>query len=215
MGILQQLPDAKNTEAIIFDLGGVIINIDYHRTKNAFELLGIKNFDQLFSKASQSQLFDKLEKGEISDAEFYSTIREISRLNLSDKEIRDAWNAILLDFPVRRMERLMELKNKYRIFLLSNTNRIHINAFTELLISRFGENLLPKIFENIYYSSEIGMRKPDAEIFEFVISENRLDKAKTFFIDDSPQHITGAAKIGLPSYHLKDGQDMLELLIDF
>lgn len=212
MSILSQIPDSSLTEAIIFDLGGVIINIDYHRTKMAFETLGVKNFDKLFSKASQSNLFDQLEKGAISDEDFFSQIRTISGLNISDEEIRQAWNAILLDFPIERIEKLQKLKNRYRLFLLSNTNRIHIKAFTELLFQQFGKNPLSDIFERIYFSSDIGMRKPDAEIFNRVIEENQLNKPKTIFIDDSPQHIEGAARCGIPSYHLQEGQELINLL---
>src|SRR6185436_4669476 len=117
--------DFKN---IIFDFGGVIIDIDYHRTIEAFKQLGIKNFEEQYSKLKQSDLFDSLEKGTITSGVFHDRIRTISGLSLTDSQIDDAWNAILIDLPEENINFLKGLKNKYRIFLLSNTNEIHEKA---------------------------------------------------------------------------------------
>ncbi len=211
MSILHQIPNPAMVEAILFDLGGVIININYHLTKKAFENLGVLNFDLLFNKAKQNQLFDQLEKGEISAIDFYEQIRTIAKINLSNEEIKTAWNAILLDIPEQRIELLQHLSKKFRLFLISNTNSIHVDAFTNQLLLQFGKNPFPEIFEKVYYSSEIGKRKPDADIFNFVLEQNALTNNRCLFIDDSPQHIEGAAACGIPSFHLRDGADILNL----
>ena len=119
---------------------------------------------------------------------------------------------MLLDIPVYRMQWLHELAKQYRIFLLSNTNEIHIKAFTQILLNTYNENIFEKTFEKIYYSSRMQMRKPDAEIFEYVLKENNLSAHETLFIDDSEQHIKGAAKVGLHVHHLKPDEDITTVL---
>lgn len=184
-------------ESIIFDLGGVIIDLSYQRTASAFIELGLKNFDEIYSKAKQSNLFDDFEKGIMSEDGFRTELKKHLPLNTSDAQIDHAWNAMLLDIPVHRVEFLKQVGAKYRIFLLSNTNRIHVKAFSKMADEIFGDNNFLSIFEKSYLSCEMGMRKPDAEIFEKVLSENNLDRSKTLFIDDSIQHVDGAQKIGL------------------
>jgi putative hydrolase of the HAD superfamily len=188
---------------IIFDLGGVIIDIDYNLAATAFKKLGIVDFDSFYSKAKQSSLFDEFEKGLISNAEFRTALRQYLPPAISDQQIDDAWNAMLIGIPSHRVDFLKEVAKHYRIFLLSNTNRIHIEAFTQYNDEKFGKGYFESIFEYCYFSSDIAMRKPDAEIFEFVLSENGLRKEETIFIDDSIQHIQGALNTGLHAELLK------------
>ena len=190
-------------EQLIFDLGGVIINIDYNLTALAFKHLGIKDFDVIYSKAKQDNLFDEFEKGNISNAVFRNHLKEHLPEGTSDKQIDTAWNSMLIAIPSHRVEWLQKLSKQYRIFLLSNTNRIHIKAFTELAENQFGKGVFESTFEQHYYSCNIGMRKPDADIFEKVLNDNQLDRTKTLFIDDSIQHIEGASKINLPAQWLQ------------
>ena len=188
---------------IIFDLGGVIIDIDYNLAATAFKKLGIVDFDSFYSKAKQSSLFDEFEKGLISNAEFRTALRQYLPPAISDQQIDDAWNAMLIGIPSHRVDFLKEVAKHYRIFLLSNTNRIHIEAFSQYNDEKFGKGYFESIFEYCYFSSDIAMRKPDAEIFEFVLSENGLRKEETIFIDDSIQHIQGALNTGLHAELLK------------
>jgi glucose-1-phosphatase len=185
--------------SIIFDLGGVIIDLDYQRTAAEFVKLGLTDFDAIYSKAKQSNLFDDFEKGIMSVDGFRSELKKHLPPNISDVQIDHAWNAMLIDIPVHRVEFLKRVGAKHRIFLLSNTNRIHVKAFTKMAEEIFGENNFLSIFEKCYLSCEMGMRKPDAEIFEKVISDNNLDRTKTLFIDDSIQHVEGAHLVGLLS----------------
>ena len=198
---------------IIFDLGGVILNIDYNKTANAFKRIGVANFDDIYSQANQDQVFDKLEIGELTDVEFREYIKEIVP-SLSYRDIDKAWNAMLLDLPALRIELLKKLKKNYRLFLLSNTNEIHIKAFQKIIQSSYGENIFDVIFENQYYSSEIGMRKPNSECFQFVLEKDSLIPSETLFIDDSIQHIEGARKLQIKAYHLMPGEDITDLFLD-
>jgi HAD superfamily hydrolase (TIGR01549 family) len=201
--------DFKN---IIFDFGGVIIDIDYLLTIEAFKKLGIKDFETYYSKLKQSNLFDELETGIITAAEFRNRIRESAKLSVSDSEIDAAWNSILIDLPEANVNFLDHLKNNYPIFLLSNTNEIHEQAFNEMIQKKFGEDVLKKIFRNIYFSHHIKLRKPDPEIFLYVLKENNLVASETLFVDDSPQHIEGAKKVGLQTFYFDKGKKLADIL---
>jgi len=203
--------DLKKYDTIIFDLGGVLINIDYLKTKRAFEKLGINNFDMLFTQFNQDYIFDRFEKGEISPEIFYKSLVNKAGINISIAEFNRAWNAMLLDFPKERMTLLEGLQNSHRLFLLSNTNALHIPAFKKSIRNEGLFERFSMVFEKHYYSSEVGMRKPDIEIFDLVVNENNLVKKKTLFIDDSPQHVEGAIRAGLKALHLKPGTDIIKL----
>ena len=187
---------------IILDLGGVIFDVSYEGPAYAFKRLGVENFDELFSKKKQEHFFDNYEKGITSDDAFRNEIRKHIPHPVTDEQIDTAWNELLYTVPTSRMEFLKNLKINYRLFLLSNTNKIHIKAFTEILNNQFGKNVFENLFEKIYFSCLMQMRKPDIEIFNLVMEENQLKKEETIFIDDSVQHVEGARKAGLIAYHL-------------
>lgn len=182
---------------IIFDLGGVIINLSYQRTREAFIALGVKDFDSIYSKAQQSGFFDAFDKGEITPSQFRNEIRKHVVHEITDAEIDAAWDAMLLDIPKEKLELLRLLQKKYRTFLLSNTNEIHIANFSAYLERSYGTPDFTPYFEKWYYSCRIGLRKPDAAAFRFVLQENNLRAEETLFIDDSEQHIRGARQLGM------------------
>lgn len=208
---MQKIILPQSYQAIIFDLGGVLLNIDYQSSKLAFEALGIVDFDLHFSQLSQSHLFDRFETGKISAASFRDEIKKESQIECSDMQIDDAWNAMLLDFPLHRIELLEELSKNIPLYLFSNTNEIHISIFKERLKKLGLKNRFEKAFKHLYYSYELGLRKPHPEGFNYILKVNKLIPSKTLFIDDSPQHIEGAKKTGLQSYLLPPGQDILSL----
>jgi len=191
-----------NIKNIIFDLGGVLLNIDYNRTINAFKELGMTDFDNFFTQAAQTQLFDRLDKGTISPANFRKELRKITGLNPTDQQIDDAWNAMLLDMPPERVNLLQKVGKNYRTFLLSNTNAIHYPVYMEYMSQTFGVEDLAHLFEKQYLSYQMGMRKPKKEIYETVVSENELNPQQTLFIDDSSQHVAGARLAGLKALWL-------------
>jgi glucose-1-phosphatase len=187
---------------IIFDLGGVLLNIDYQATIKAFKHLGITNFDEMYAQAAQDQIFDSFDKGQISAQVFRDELRRITGLPLTDESIDHAWNAMLLDLPWPRIDLLQGIKTHYRTFLLSNTNAIHIPVFHEYLRRQYGMDNLSAFFEKQYYSFEIGMHKPDREPFDLIIQENNLIPEETLFIDDSKQHLVGAQATGIKTFWL-------------
>ena len=197
----------KNIDNIIFDLGNVILNIDYQNTIDAFEKIGVPDASIFYSKSSQLNIFNQLETGHISKQNFILEIQKFVP-KASASQIINAWNAILQDLPNERLEILKNIKDKFSIFLLSNTNTIHI----EKIIDKLGEKKYEEfynLFDKVYYSHEVKLRKPNADIFKLVIKENCLSIKNTLFIDDSIQHIESAKKIGLQTYHL-DGNETLE-----
>lgn len=202
--------DYKN---IIFDLGGVILNLDYQRTIDAFRKLGIEEFDQSYSQLNQTNLFDKFERGEIASSAFRDGLRSVFNETISDEILDNAWNAMLLDLPVERLKALGKLRAERRISLLSNTNEIHVQSFETALKKAHGLRNLTGYFDYVYYSCRMGMRKPEPSIFEFVIKDQDYVPAQTVFIDDSLQHIEGARKVGLNVYHLRadKGETILDL----
>ncbi len=187
---------------IIFDLGGVLLNIDYSRTIEAFKKLGMKNFDNFFTQANQSKLFDGFDTGTISPVEFRNNIRNMSGLQFTDKQIDDAWNAMLLDMPPERIQLLNKVRQHYRIFLLSNTNAIHYPVYMQYMKETYSVESLEVLFEKQYLSHIIHLRKPDKAVFDLIIQQQSLNPEQTLFIDDSRQHVEGARKAGLKALWL-------------
>ena len=191
----------QNIKNIIFDYGNVIFNIDFTKVAEAWKQLGINNAAEFYGHRQQDPVFNLLERGEISVADFRDRIRELSgKPDLTDEQIDGAWNKIFLDIPQGNHELLEQVKTKYRTFLLSNINAIHYDYVHSYLQKEFGMANNDDLFEKIYYSHLVGKRKPDAEIFEQVLRENNLDPAETLFIDDSPQHLETAQKLGMQTY---------------
>lgn len=197
---------------IIFDLGGVLLNLDMERTAKSFRELGMLDFDAHYSQAKQSGLFNDFDCGRISSEAFREALKRHLPASTSDAQIDSALNAMLLDLPQERMDLLQLLSKKYRLFLLSNTNEIHVKSFSAYLKKTIGREDFSDYFEKWYYSCRIGKRKPDAEIFEFVLKENHLVAAETIFIDDSIQHVEGAARCGLNALLLDKTGDVKSLI---
>lgn len=190
---------------IIFDLGGVLLNIDYNRTRKAFEELGIKNFDTLYSQAAANDLFQRLEKGTISVPTFYKQLNEYTGLNLSIDAINEAWNAMLLDFREPSLDYLQTLKPRAGLILLSNTNAIHKAAFDAIYLSGHRDRSFEDYFQHCIFSFETGTRKPDAECYQFALNTAGIKAEETIFIDDSIQNIESAARLGIHSILLEKG----------
>ncbi|RYD57630.1 MAG: HAD family phosphatase [Sphingobacteriales bacterium] len=194
----------KGIRHILFDLGGVLLNLDYSRTEQAFRDLGIENFDEMFSQLKQTPLFDELETGKIGKADFVAGLRSAAGIEVSDEDLLKAWNAMLLDFPLRRLQLLQQLRLHYDLLLLSNTNEVHEEAFNLILNQAHGLSI-GMLFDKVYLSHRIGMHKPDAAVFEHILNENGLKAEHTLFIDDSPQHIETAKRLGIQTIWLEKG----------
>ena len=202
----------KKCKTIIFDLGAVILNINYENTIDEFTKLGVKNAETFYSKKVQTELFNKIETGKISNNEFLKALQKETK-NAKIKQVKIAWNAMLLDLPKERLQLIKKLKNNHTIYLLSNTNSIHINAFKEELGNKKWLEFC-ELFDKMYLSHELGLRKPDAKIFEYILNQQKLKAEDVFFIDDSPQHIASAKKLGINCHHLLDNEDITFLFPD-
>ena len=187
-------------DTIIFDFGDIFINLDKEATPLALKKLGLKEWNRNLDALNLD-----FEKGKISEMEFIIGLQNYIP-NASIHQIREAWNAILLDFPLYRLEFLQILSQKYRLFLLSNTDSIHIERFQHRAGISFYRDFY-QCFEKVYFSYELGMRKPDADIFEFVIKEHNLLLKNTLFVDDNLQNIESAEKLGLQVWHLQKGEE--------
>lgn len=197
---------------IIFDLGGVIINLDTAKTISEFNKLSKLPFEAIYTQLQQSTVFDLFDKGLISESDFFEELKKATQSTASKSELKQAWNAMLLDFPGHRLDLLKKIKSRYRLFLLSNTNETHVTEFEKTLLETHRYENLEPFFEKVYYSCRMQMRKPDVEIFDFVLTENGLNASETLFIDDSPQHVLGALKTGISAHLLPKEKEVEELL---
>lgn len=195
---------------IIFDLGGVILNIDLRKTQDAFTALGIKNIDEVFRMGHIDSFFKSYEIGAIDDAEFIASVQKLAGIQLAPEIVIEAWNALLIDFPKERINFLKKIKSKYRLFLLSNTSALHHTRFHEMFKQEFGGSL-DDLFDKAYYSHVIKLHKPDAASYKLITDENRLDPGETLFIDDSVANVEGAERAGLKGIHLAPGKTILDL----
>jgi putative hydrolase of the HAD superfamily len=192
-------------DTIIFDFGDVFINLDKEATPLALKNLGLKEWN-----SNLDALNLDFERGKISETEFILGFQNYIP-NASIHQIREAWNAILLDFPLYRLEFLQMLAKKHKLYLLSNTDSIHIERFQHRAGISFYRDFY-QCFEKVYFSFELGMRKPDPAIFEFVIKEHNLLPKNTLFVDDNLQNIESAEKLGLQVWHLQKGEeDVIDL----
>jgi HAD superfamily hydrolase (TIGR01509 family) len=205
--------DFQLTKNIIFDFGAVIINIDIPKAYRAFsDLSGIpaETVKQLFE--AQGAYAD-FESGKMSNDGFRALLRQELNISSSDEQLDDAWNAMLLDIPLERIEKLKDLKTRYNIYLLSNTNAIHKKKIQEMFLEQFGIEDFTNLFHKKYLSYEIGLLKPHPSIYEHVLQDLGLNKKETIFLDDNADNVKSALSIGLPTIQVLPGEyTMMEIL---
>ena len=191
-------------DTIVFDLGGVIVNLDYGLTIQAFSELAGYDITHQYSQQSQAEVFSKFEVGGITAAEFRQGLRQLLKFEAKDDAIDQAWSALILDFPSERVELIRQIGQRKRIFLLSNINELHLATSDRKFTEAMGTNIgtLADQFERTYYSHLVGDRKPNASIFRRVIDENNLDPATTLFLDDTAHNLVGAQQVGLKTIHV-------------
>ena len=202
------MPAAKN---IIFDLGGVLLNLNYQLTITAFQQMGIVHFEEMFTQAHADPLFASLETGKITNEEFYAALKKHIPVSVSDAQIDAAWNAMLLDFRTETLQTLKRLSQDHRVYLLSNTNAIHLKKFQEIFTHDTGKPMLEEYFTRCWYSHIIGLRKPDRAIYEFALADAGISASDTLFIDDSIGNIEAAKAIGIQTKLLLPGMYIEEL----
>lgn len=196
---------------IIFDLGGVIINLSVEKTHEAFASLSGLTVQVVKELVHQSAFFHEYEKGLISDMEFRNHLRELLKLNVADHQLDLAWNAMLLDIPLNRIRLFEQLKGQFSLFLLSNTNNIHLQSFNKQVFQLTGFPSLDHYFHNAYYSHLINMKKPDVEIYEYVLSNSNLHPQETIFLYDNLDNLAGANKAGIRTFHVQQPDQIFSL----
>ncbi|SHI71793.1 HAD family hydrolase [Flavobacterium terrae] len=190
---------------IIFDFGDVFMNLDKNASLEALKKLGLQSWNEDIDKVNQ-----QFEKGKISEVQFMIEMKKIIP-NASIDDIREAWNSVLIDFPLNRLEFLQKLSHKYRLFLLSNTDEIHIAKFEHRVGMTFAREFY-QCFEKVYFSFEIGHRKPEPEAFSFIINKHELTPKRTLFVDDKKTNTDIAASLGMHVWNLQVGkEDITEL----
>lgn len=200
----------KQYDQLIFDLGGVLIDIDYQATENAFEDLGVKDFGSNYTQLQQGELFDLLETGKISAQHFINKLLDFCPNRTSPNKVVAAWNAMLGEFPQQKIDLLLRLKEQMPIYLLSNTNEIHMPKVYEAW-NKVSNIPMDQIFTEVFLSFEIGKRKPDVSTFNWVCEKLQIEPSKTLFLEDSPQHIEGAKKAGLNTFFYQNATDFYAL----
>jgi len=198
---------------IIFDFGGVIIDVDEQLTINEFAKLGAADI----SRAAGNEFIElvrKFEKGIFTPDIFRNKLRDYLDLSATDQEIDDAWNALLFDIPAERIEVIEKVKKNYNIFLLSNSNEIHYDLYVRDLQLRFGYNEFDELFHQAYFSFDLHLSKPNSEIYEFVLYQEGLKPEETLFIDDKEENIKAAAKLGIQTYKLNKPERIRDIFKD-
>lgn len=195
-------------ENIIFDFGGVIFDIDHNLSKQAFQELGLKNFDQIYGHLVQTTVFEQIEKGEISEPEFRTAIRNILPHSVSDDQIDDAWCALIVGFDKNKIDLIENLGKNYRIFLLSNSNIIHYKRFIKIL-NAYKD--FRGLFTDVWFSHEKGQRKPDIDFYSNLLKTHQMEAKNCLFIDDLWVNISAAQSIGIQTHFLDNGQNILDL----
>jgi glucose-1-phosphatase len=198
----------KSIKTIIFDLGGVILDLSVDKTIEAFANLAGINKEKATTLFHTSPEFNLYEKGGMTDEQFRQFLRSAYTPNSSDQEIDAAWNQMLRGIPVVKLNLLEKLKTQYTVFLLSNTNEIHLRYINANLLP-LNTVGLDQYFHRAYYSHRMLKRKPDAEIFEQVIQENGLVAEQTLFLDDNLMNIKGGESVGIKTVHVTTPDVML------
>lgn len=202
------LTDIKN---IIFDLGGVILNLDFEATFIAFRKLGSQSDKSETKESYANPVFLALETGQISVEEFRNKFHDyLKNPAVSDEMIDDAWYAMIRDIPANRVKALQNLSKKYNLYLFSNTNEIHISRLEKYFQKEYGFGF-SSLFIQTFYSHIIHERKPDVSSFQKVISMAGIVPEETLFVDDLEKNLTGAQKAGLKTFWLQDGMEMAEI----
>jgi epoxide hydrolase-like predicted phosphatase len=196
---------------IIFDLGGVILNLSVDSTLRKFSELSGLPVDKVIEMYHARPEFLAYEKGEITNDEFRQSLKKIFGLTSLDTELDASWNSMLGDIPKERIELLRDLKSKYKTYLLSNTNAIHLDCFTGIVKKAHGIESLDPLFHKAYYSHLMKMRKPDPGIYEFVLKENGLKAEETIFLDDNLANLKGAASVGIQTFHVSHPDTIFSL----
>ncbi|MCH9643650.1 MAG: HAD family phosphatase [Gammaproteobacteria bacterium] len=193
---------SQTTKALIFDLGNVIVNLNAEKTIGAFSQLGIESPEKIFQVRQQNALCDQHERGEISSQQFCTALQELAHPNTHVNDIREAWCHMIAGIPKEKIILLQGLRDKYKLYALSNTNQMHVDIMDQHLQQEHQIENLDQLFDKCYYSHNLGMRKPEQRIFEHIINDSGHLAEDVIFLDDHPKNIQAASDYGIKSIHV-------------
>ena len=203
----------QNIKTIIFDLGGVLLDLDTEAGVRSLQEIGFLDVQKYLSPYRQQGIFLEMEEGKLSNEEFCDKFREMSiNKNLTNQQIAESWCKILLDIPDYKLDLLLELRKKYRVFLLSNTNRIVADYYTRHIFTKQGLTI-DDYFDRLYVSYEIGITKPDPRIFQYLIADSGIKPQEALFLDDGEQNIATAKALGFHTYLVAPQEDFRHLFV--
>ena len=200
----------KKIRNIVFDLGGVLVDLDFKAAINGLQKAGFANVKEQLQAFDREGIFQKFELGEMTAEEFRTAIRENSTVELTDEEVDALWNAMLLEVPREKLELILHLRGKYMVYLLSNTNSIHWDYVCKNAFNYRGFRV-NDYFEETFLSYEMHLAKPDKAIFEKVLQDANLLPEETLFIDDSEANCKAASELGILTHHYHIGDDLKEI----
>ncbi|MES2619928.1 MAG: HAD family phosphatase [Bacteroidota bacterium] len=204
----------KQFKNLIFDIGEVLIHLDFPHTIAEFQKLAVVDFAEIISYSREHKVFDRFETGHLTAQQFRNELKAFFKPNVTDDEINTAWNSVFSAYPEKKFDLLKDLKLRYRTFALSNTNEIHVAAFNREVETKFGVKNFETFFHHAYYSNEMGFRKPEQEIYELVLNKENLIPSETFFVDDLAENVESAKELGIQAYQLTDRNKLHDLLAD-
>lgn len=196
---------------LLFDLGGVIMDLDRGRCVKAFEALGMKDADDFLGLYGQKGAFLALEAGEIDAEEFHEEVRKLMSHPVSDEEIDAAFNQFLVGIPVERLRALRELRKRYPVYLLSNTNPIMMNSKIAEEFRKEGKEITD-YFDGIVTSYEAKCCKPARGIFDYAVEKCGIQPEETLFFDDSEKNVKAARQYGYQAVVVNPGDEFVDLL---
>jgi putative hydrolase of the HAD superfamily len=201
---------------LLFDLGQVIINLDFNATESAFKNIFGPDYQLLKQRSTVEEVFERYETGHISEADFLQALQALTEKQLDSSLLIQAWNAMLLDIPQPRLQMLDILRKRYKVMLLSNTNATHLDHVYRYLKTTYNISAWEdQYFDHAYYSHLMGLRKPHREIYEAVLNDHQLRPEQVLFIDDNADNITGANALGIKTLHHNPEQDITYIFQNF
>lgn len=211
-----QASSLTGVSTLLFDLGQVIINLDFNATETAFKNIYGADYHRFKSESATSLVFEHFETGHIDQASFLQELNNLSPGQIDPTSLIQAWNAMLLDIPLHRLEMLSTLGQHFQIMLLSNTNSTHLEHVHAYLKTTYNiTDWEDRYFDKAYYSHLMGLRKPNPEIYEAVLNENHLNPHEVLFIDDNFDNIESAKKLGIQTLHHQPEQDITSIFQNF
>ncbi|MEN8229054.1 MAG: HAD family phosphatase [Bacteroidota bacterium] len=203
----------ESIKNILFDLGGVILDINIQATLKRFYELGFPPKLLQYPENMSTDLFFNYQTGRIETTEFRNGLRQAAEVNVSDDELDEAWNAMIIRIPEDRTGLLNQLRKRYNLYMLSNTSALHVPVFEKMYYDTAGISM-HDTFKKIYYSHEIGCHKPDHDAWEFVVNDSGIVPEETIFLDDSIQNIKASQELGFQAIHIHERTSLMELGFD-